>query len=216
MRPILLNRLYSGITASPIWNISLTIKTVSPSRLSKSGQEIEIENGHTHEEWGGPGRNEICAKIIGHFSEKAHNLMYNVSSIPSPDDAIRWESGSDFSPDQAGKQYCSIGKLLESGGMAYAEQFVQSQNFTLDESADFNKIYLQYYLNENRYAELVSLFTSVTRRKCQVPDGTVTTGRIMLEQYTDAYETAKKMTGVTNTDTYEFTVHAAFFHLSRI
>ncbi|MCP5162403.1 MAG: hypothetical protein H6999_01660 [Hahellaceae bacterium] len=124
--------------------------------LHTTDQWIELDSGHTKEEWGEPGREEINEKLIAHFSEQVPHLMFDEKDMPNPSEKAHWENWLSLYARQNQKKPAQIiSHALKKDNIEGARQFQALLTLTDKEQASVKQAFCEYYLKKGEYESIV-------------------------------------------------------------
>jgi len=134
--------------------------------LHTTDQFIELEGGHTNEEWGGPGRKEVGKIIIAHFQKHVPHLFFDDEDMPAPSDKTRWENWLALYEKNGNKKSArTIGYALEKGNLEGALQFHALLTLTEKEQIAIQDKFANYYLEKNEYEKVVQVIEGIASQK---------------------------------------------------
>jgi hypothetical protein len=187
-------------------------------QLTASGQQIEFDHGHTHEEWGGPDQAAVNQRLVDHFMTRAPRLFFDPGNAPAPEDREAWDRWLALY-EKAGDKHPAgvVSNALEDGDLRRAEAFLLTRKFTDKELSDLRGDYLEYYERRKEYAALIDLFRGLD------PESKKNRGwkcyyraLLMLGKTAEAYEETAVGLKKAKADGNAYTVHAAFLTIAGV
>ncbi|MBI3560642.1 MAG: hypothetical protein HY080_02850 [Gammaproteobacteria bacterium] len=187
-------------------------------RLRSSGQEIEFNHGHSHEEWGWPSQEEIDAQLINHFKQHAPQLLFDAECPPACQDKSAWRHWLSLF-DKTDKKTAStiVRNAVKAGDLALADTFIASQSLDKEQASGLRGEYVAYYLVHGLYDEAVKVFDDRNMDSLNSWQWEeYYRALIMLGRYPEVIASASKYIINTEHDNLSYVTHAAFMIIAGI